>query len=185
MTLTRALWQIILYFGGDMNYRHGANKQKPWSKLQREIYKLISPELDFQIHCAAYRMDSNRGSTDLPRYWITLNKEIIFDYPKNFLSLPIFESSDGESSIKDTLQGIYPYGSDISEISSVICEYIDTPKELLFAKVFENDKWGLTDMLKSADRRIGKRKLLELGEKQSVNAVIAKIIAERMKKEIP
>lgn len=58
---------------------------KRWSKLQKELYNLIAPELDFQIHCRAYRMDSQSGSTDLPRYWITLGKETIWDYPGQFV----------------------------------------------------------------------------------------------------
>lgn len=56
-----------------------------WSKLQKELYLMIDPSIDFQLHCSVYPMRSQRGSTDLPRYWITLNKEIIFDYPKQFV----------------------------------------------------------------------------------------------------
>lgn len=47
---------------------------KHWSKLQREIYKLIDSRIGIQIHCSVYRMDSRWGGTDLPRYWITLGK---------------------------------------------------------------------------------------------------------------
>ena len=57
-----------------------------WSKLQREIYKITADNINFQIHCVAYRMDSQMGSTNLPRYWITLDKETIFDYPKQFIT---------------------------------------------------------------------------------------------------
>ena len=60
-------------------------KIRPWSKLQKEVYLLVDPKLEFQIHCVAYRMCSQWGSTDLPRYWITLDKETIFDYPKQFI----------------------------------------------------------------------------------------------------
>ncbi len=59
---------------------------KKWSKLQKELYLIIDPTIDFQIHCVAYPMRSRYGNTALPRYWITLGKEIIFDYPKQFLS---------------------------------------------------------------------------------------------------
>ena len=58
---------------------------KRWSSLQREIYKLIDENINFQIHLSRYRMDSTYGSTDLPRYWITLDGETIFDYPKQFI----------------------------------------------------------------------------------------------------
>ncbi len=50
--------------------------QRPWSKLQREIYDLLTPTINLQIHCTRYPMRSqNGGSTDLPRYWITLDKK--------------------------------------------------------------------------------------------------------------
>lgn len=50
--------------------------QRPWSKLQREIYDLLTPTINLQIHCTRYPMRSqNGGSTDLPRYWITLEKK--------------------------------------------------------------------------------------------------------------
>ena len=47
---------------------------KRWSKLQRDFYKLLADGLDLQLQCRVYRMNSQRGSTDIPRYWITLGK---------------------------------------------------------------------------------------------------------------
>ena len=43
-------------------------------------------------------------------------------------------------------------------------EYIDTPSSELMTKKFEGDHWGLTDILRAADRRIGRRRLAELAE---------------------
>ena len=59
---------------------------KRWSKLQSRLYRLIDPALNFQIHCAVYEMNSNGGwhGNKLPRYFITIGKEIVFDYPKDF-----------------------------------------------------------------------------------------------------
>ena len=51
-----------------------------WSKLQKSLYLIVADNVDFQIHCSVYRMKSQRGSTDIPRYWITIGKDIIFDY---------------------------------------------------------------------------------------------------------
>ena len=118
---------------------------KRWSKLQSRLYKIIDPAIDFQIHCAVYEMNSNDGyhGSKLPRYFITVDKKIVFDYPKNY---------DKNS---------YPWDTDISEISDVIEEYIQCPKSELF-HVFENDKWGITDILRVFDKRIGKRRLIEL-----------------------
>ena len=118
-----------------------------WSKLQKELYNVIDSRIDFQIHCVAYRMNSQRGNTQLPRYFITLGKEIVFDYPKQFLS--------------DELQD-YPYVNDASVMSELIREYIDTPTDELLNKSFGRDKWQLTEILKAADKRIGKRRFDEL-----------------------
>jgi len=84
-------------------------------------------------------MNSQYGSTDLPRYWITLDKEVIFDYPKQF----------------------------------------DTPKDELLTKVFGNDHWGLIDIFRGADRRIG-RKRLEMLAKKTHNISAHKVIKARL-----
>lgn len=133
-----------------------------WSKLQKSLYLLIDENINFQIHCSVYRMKSQNDGTDLPRYWITLNKEIIFDYPKQFIQ--------GETD--------YPYITQISDISDLIREYINTDINELFDKSFENDKWGLTDILKAADKRIGKRRFDELISKTN-NSTVEKIISAR------
>jgi len=136
---------------------------KRWSKLQKQLYNLRAPEIDFQIHCSVYSMRSRRGNTDIPRYWITLNKEIIWDYPKDFINSP---SPNRENPLH------YPYGTDISDISSLFREYIDTPKDELFGKHFENDYWGLINILRAADRRLGSRRLHELKKKIKNKAAV-------------
>jgi hypothetical protein len=148
----------------------------PWSKLQREIYDLISPDINFQIHCVAYPMRSrtSRGSTDIPRYWITLGKEIIWDYPQDFLA-----KAGSSEDCSGKVHPYYPFTTDIHDISDLIREYIDTPKEALLDKNFESDKWGLTDILKAADRRIGVRRLSRL--KSRTHSIAAdKVIDKRM-----
>lgn len=149
---------------------------KRWSALQREIYKIIDEHINLQIHLSNYRMNSQYGSTDLPRYWITLDNEIIFDYPKQF----VFTDENG-SFIKN-LRGdrlYYPYQTDISEISNLIREYIDTPKEEVFSKHFENDHWSLINILKASDRRFGAKRL-ELLKKRTDNKAALKVIEHRL-----
>lgn len=152
---------------------------KRWSKLQKEIYNLLDNSIDIQIHCGVYRMKSQRGSTDLPRYWITIGKEIVFDYPKQFLDT---RSSDCMrkmiSSKYQIVRYTYPYSTDISSMSDLIREYIDTPVKSLLYHNFENDLWGLTDILKASDRRLGKAKLLEYF-KDTNNNTIQKILVKR------
>lgn len=134
-----------------------------WSKLQKSLYLIVSDKVDFQIHCSVYRMNSQRGITDLPRYWITIGKEIVFDYPKQF--------------INDKANKSYPYETQISDISDCIREYIDCPVNLLPEKKFESDLWGLTDILKAVDKRLGKAKLNNYFA--SSNSVIKEILNKR------
>ena len=152
---------------------------KKWSSLQRELYKIIDNRIRFQIHLSKYRIDSQYGSTDLPRYWITLGEEIIFDYPKQFVDVSTHGNFIKNLSGKKQL---YPYGTDISDISDLIREYIDTPKEIIFHKHFENDYWGLANILRAADKRIGKRRLILLKRKTN-NKGALKIIEYRLDKE--
>jgi len=160
----------------------GPENQRPWSKLGREIKKLFDPKLPLQIHCVARTMRGKNaiGSTRFPRYWITLGKEIIFDYPGQFMEMIDHEAkswcrsseNDGFCRIKDC----YPYEEhDVSEISNLIREYIDREKDKLF-EPFENDRWGLIDYLRASDRRIGKRRLEKI---QTENEYVKKIIKMR------
>lgn len=110
----------------------------------------------------------------MPRYFITLAGEIIFDYPKDFVQ----KSGGIKSLVQGALTKIYPYGNDISDIGELIREYIDTPKEELFAKHFDADEWGLANILKAADKRIGKRRLQILA-KNKKNQAMQKVIAAR------
>ena len=143
---------------------------KRWSKLQKRLYELVDESIDFKLHCTVYRMQSRRGSTDLPRYFITLAGEIIFDYPKDFV-----QKSGGIKSLAEgALTKIYPY-----DIGELICEYIDTPKEELFAKHFGADEWGLANIPKAADKRIGKRRLQILAKNRK-NQAMQKVIAARL-----
>lgn len=148
---------------------------KRWSKLQKRLYELVDESIDFKLHCMVHRMQSRRGSTDLPRYFITLAGEIIFDYPKDF----VLKSGCVKSLAQGALTKIYPYGNDISDIGELIREYIDTSKEELFAKHFDEGGWGLANILKAADKRIGKRRLQILA-KNKKNQAMQKVITARL-----
>lgn len=113
--------------------------------MQSEVEKLFAEGLRLKVHCRVYRMDSQRGSSGLPRYWLTLGRDIIWDYPKDF-----------RGRAKE-----YPYVSDVSAISDLLRDYIDTPVDELLSKTFK-DPWSLVDILLAADRRIGNRRLQKL-----------------------
>lgn len=135
---------------------------KRWSKLQKRLYNLMDPAINFQIHCALYEMNSWGHYGDwLSRYFITIDKYIVFDYPKN---------------MELDKKYIYLWDSDVHRISDLIEEYIQRPNEKLFDE-FPNDKWGLVDILLACDRRVGKKHLQKLEERitnERVHLIIEK-----------
>jgi hypothetical protein len=146
-----------------------------WSKLQKQLYRLFDPGIRLQVQCRLVRMASGRGSTDLPRYWITLGKETLWDYPGDFL-LPGGVTRHADS--YETNPWPYPYQTDISLISALIREYIDTPVSCLLTRRFTNDHWGLVNILRAADRRIGVRQWPRLKRKIH-NERALKVLAAR------
>jgi hypothetical protein len=114
---------------------------KRWSKLKREITKLWVESVNADIHEAVYKV----GSSDVPRLYVTLNKEIIYDFWKDYKNERLGD------------WGVYP--CDITKVSASIREYIDQPVEKLLTPI-ESDFTGITQILMSLDRRIGKEKLL-------------------------
>ena len=155
---------------------------KRWSKLQCKFYSIIDKKLDLQLHLSIYRMKSYYGSTDLPRYWITLGKEIIFDYPVQFMDEPSFYHTSAKYYRIPTNRPLlydYPYANDVTDIGYFIDEYINTPRSELLTKDFTNDFWGLSNILKFADRRVGKRALENLKDKIE-NPISKKIIELRL-----
>lgn len=143
---------------------------KRWSKLQHRLYNLMDPNIDFQIHVALYEMNSNDGyhGNKLPRYFITIGKQVVFDYPKNFDTVEKYGFNS------------YPWDTDIGEISILLEKYIECPAEKIMLE-FEDDKWGLTDILRVCDRRIGKRRLKDIYDKTE-DDIIKDIVEKRMKK---
>lgn len=151
-------------------------KMKRWSKLKKQLYELVNESIYFKLHCMIYQMQSRRGSTDLPRYFIMLAGKIIFWLPEGFRAKKRWRKKPSRGG---ALTKIYPYGNDISDIGELIREYIETPKEELFAKHFGADEWGLANILKAADKRIDKRRLQILA-KNKKNQAMQKVIAARL-----
>ena len=180
------------------------SQSKPFSKLKKQIEQLFAPELNMQIHCFAYPIRSQYGNSSIPRFYITLNKIIIWDFPKNF---PIKKVN-------------YHYWQNETNISALIRKYIDAPIEGLLEKTFLQEQiitehhfpkdveyskanptnWdateedpnyikvkynfnlGLTDLFKAADRRLGKDKLLQWASVKN-NATVQVIQNIRFKTE--
>ncbi len=159
-------------YGGHTKYH-----QPPWSKLQRAVYLIVAPGLPLQIQCRVYPMDAVYGDTGIPRYWMTLGKEIIWDYPRQFVSLGYLERH---------LPSHWPYATDISDISCVIREYLDTPRSEILSRPFEHDVWGIVNILRAADRRVGSRQweaLRHSSNSQAVNKILDMRKAQKAKVE--
>jgi len=133
-----------------------------WSQLQKLIYNIWSDDLHLQIHTNAYALS---GTASVGRYWITLGKAIIWDVPRDF----------PEEKAKGT------YNQVASEITEVIKAYLDTPREELLSRVFEADRWGLIDVFRVSDRRLGRKALAQL-EKTSLAEPAKKILQARLLK---
>ena len=132
-----------------------------WSQLKKLLENIFAPELNLQIHCSSYRSQDGAG---IGRYWILLDKAIIFDEPKN---------------ISQTLKSDQS-NQDASVMTGLIRSYLDTPKGEIFTREFPDDRWALIEILRAADRRIGKRRLQELYQVTNSEAVKAIIEARNI-----
>ena len=139
---------------------HVPQKLRPFSKLKKQIESLFDPELKMRFCCSAFPMRTHgRAYNSIPRFYLKMGKEILWDYPKDF-------------AVKDIPYGYWAAGNGISEL---VRDYIDTPVSELLDKEFAGEKWEysaseeidykLTDLFKAADRRIGKKKLTEWSPK--------------------
>ena len=144
------------------------SQTRPFSKLKKQIENLFVPELKMKVNCFSYPIRSQYGSSSIPRFYVQLGKETIWDFPKDF---PIKHIN-------------YHHWKDSTGVSVLIREYMDTPLLELPGKIFPFEhvkeihqylwynhqdnydfKLGLTDLFKAADRRIGKEKLLKWASK--------------------
>ena len=104
------------------------------------------------------RSKSGYARNSIPRFYIKLGKDIIWDYPKDF-------------AIKDI---DYGYWADNNGISQLVQDYIDTPISRIFesslCEVREYDglnidlttfNYNLISIFIAADRRLGKERLIE------------------------
>lgn len=138
-----------------------------WSRLRSRVESFFAEGLDLQLHLEIYRMQSRRGRTDLPRYRLQLGDETIWDYPRDFVApdrAPVAPArrplrADGDETAPPP--SAYPHQTAVSAISALLREYTDAPRPGLLDRTFPTDRWGLTDILEAADRRLGRRRLLE------------------------
>lgn len=162
------------------------SKQRPFSKLKKSIERLFDDKLKMEFCCNSYPIRGQRGHRNsVPRYYVKLGKEIIWDFPKDF----------------DMKELPFYYWADNNHINDLVRDYIDAPLEELLTKKFKYDKNGfimqhlysneqdrfeidykLTEIFKAADRRLGKEKLLKWAKKIE-NSKVDKILGIRFNNE--
>ena len=113
-----------------------------FSKLKKRIESLFAPDLGLGVYCTVYQTPHYYGTLEIPRLWVTLNKEIIFDFIKDFKDIenpnPGCHWMDSAGVTRKPLV----YWCQISEITNFIQTYIETPVDMLFDHTFETDYFG-------------------------------------------
>jgi len=115
-----------------------------WSRLKSLIEDLFVPELRLQLHCTGIREEARKDpSAAVSRgvFQVRLGREIVWDFPGQFA-----DEGDGYSA---------------ADLTALLRAYLDTPKAELLEKNFADDRHGLADVLRIADRRLGQRRLRE------------------------
>jgi hypothetical protein len=126
---------------------------KRWSKLRSPVEDLFADGLRLGIHCTVIRTTrANDGSlvNVLGTFTVRLNGKAIWDFPKQFVTYWTAYPDGGNH-----------YSYSVSDLNGLLREYLDTPKADLPEKKFVRDHFGLTDILKAADRRLGLERLTE------------------------
>ncbi len=124
-----------------------------WSKLRKQVEDLFVPKLGLKLQCTAIRQTwQNEGSLAevLGVFTVRLGKNTIWKFPSQFVDYQTVYP-DGKNH--------YSYG--VADINKTLRDYLNTPKEELLGKVFDRDFFGITNILKAADRRLALSKLKE------------------------
>lgn len=158
------------------------SQSRPFSKLKKQLEALFVPELPLRIDCFVHANRTQRSVLNVPRYTVTLNKEMIWDFPTNF-------------PLKKETPHLWPQ---IADISALIRDYIDAPLDGLTEQVFHkehvnfsykflgNDRIDdydfnlrLTPLLIAADRRLGKDRLLTWATRWPADSPVHRVLAAR------
>lgn len=141
-----------------------------WSKKKKLIKALWDERLNLDIHCDVYKYHTNHDAYELPSYTVVLNKEPIWDFPGKFISYT--------KNRIERLPAIQYWMDKDCFAGFVLDAYIDQPKDKLFEPL-PSDSWELGDILRAADRRLGKKRLLEWGETLHEENPARKVLVER------
>lgn len=144
---------------------------KPWSKLKSRVEALWDPSLRMAIHCTGYANSAGSGGKSrLSRHWLVLDRANIWDFPGPFIAGqvqgPLVPGADAH----------WPNGGSI--VSNLLHQYAERPIASLF-EPFPEDGWGLTDLLRAADRRLGRERLLAWARSLDAESPAHRVLAAR------
>jgi len=146
---------------------------KRYSKLEKDIEKLFVPELKLKVRCFAF--DIGNYGTKFPRYYIQQNHEIIWDFPKYYVELPLcmYLVSDDvkfnqlmRNYINTGIDNLLDFKPEQNEVQAEGKEHW-----AVSLRVTNNAHTDFVEILKSADRRIGKQKLSEYFKNTEIKTV--------------
>ena len=125
----------------------------PWSKLERRLRDLPDPTLDLRFRFTAYRhevIETPHWSEAACKLWITQGRRTIWAVPR-----------DRHAGERDGDIGAYARRSP-GWLVELAVEYLQLPRQRLIDWQPEWGGWGLVDILKASDRRIGRRQWARL-----------------------
>lgn len=119
----------------------------PWSKLERKLRDLPDPGLDLRFRFTAYRQESIEtpwAGDAACKFWITQGKQTLWAVPRDRHS-------------GDTREVDFTARRSPAWLVELAAEYLQVPRNQLIEWTPDWSGWGLPDLLKACDRRIGKR----------------------------
>ena len=128
-----------------------------WSKLRSSVEALWVPTLPMHIHANVWVKHTMHWDLDEPRHWIVLDKTIIWDFPGPFMRP---NPPRGRQIVY--WEDAYRWGGGVgksSVVATLLHHYLERDRGHLF-EPFEGDHWELGDILRAADRRLGRGRLL-------------------------
>ena len=153
-----------------------------WSKLKSRVEALWVPALPMAIHANVFVQHTKHWDLDEPRHWIMLDKTIIWDFPGPFMKP---EPPRGRRIVY--WEDAYGWGGgngQSSIIATLLHQYLERDRARVF-EPFENDHWELADILRAADRRIGRERLIEWSKRLDQESPARIVVEQRLGSRTP
>lgn len=114
-----------------------------WPRLIAALENLFVPDLKLHVQLGT-STQSDFLEQKLERLWITLQEQVVWDFPTELLESGTCLTAEQSVDLvtENRLADIFEF-------------YCETPVRLLPYVTHPSDCWGITDILRSADRRLG------------------------------